>query len=392
MALTGKNDRVDTPFDNYKERNREPGGFHVGRSSAAPFFLSQKSVIFLVGVVLTLCMKCENPMSFAAWTLVVFLMTMVWSVTIRLLPPFKNLMLNVFCNTLFVFLFGIGYSFLAEYGMHFIGGVFTGNLAQIYDMYYLTPMAISFSVACDREGDRPNFNWTVLFPTLIGIGVMLLTTLICSGLGITKGFVSIMFASLILFVLSYFLSIISKHGVYFAPAPQYDIFTDVPIRKPNEFRRFILTKLFLFMFSVISVTVTIFALKFASGYGIKLDRYVPLIIAVILGAFMFISLKSPTISGTDPFDFELRNLVRFYEYPAVCTFLSLPFAASYSPLKLCIYIILVILADIMLTGLIISMPRRLILSNRSMNTTGAPAILLTISLIVMVGTVFFVIY
>lgn len=391
MAVIGKNNRVDTPFDNYKERSKEPDGIHVGRVSAAPFFFGQKAVIFMVGVVLSLAMKCEDLRSFAPWTLVLFLMIGLWSCTVRLFVPRKNLMLNCLVNFIFVLFFGIGYT----YAVKNLGGRFADllhyNLVSIYDMYYLTPMAIAFAVMSDYVDERPGFKWNILIPTGIAAGTMLLTTSICQLLQITKGFVSIMFAGLILFAASYILSAFLKRGVYFAPAPQYDIFNDVPIREPHEFRKFVFSKLFLTLFAFFSVTVTGTVLHFLGQRAQDLKLFIPLFIALLMGGMMLLVFRLPLYRDSAD-SFELRNLVRYYEYPVICTFISFPFAVDFSNAKFAAYIFLVMLADFLLTGFIVSIPRRLILSNRSRNTTGAPAILLIISLIVMVGTVFFVIY
>ena len=390
MAISGKNTKVDTPFDNYKERSKEPDGIHVGRVSAAPFFLGQKAVIFLVGIVLTLSMKCESFGSFFSWSALLALMILIWSFSLRLFVPQRNLCLNIFLNFIYVTLFGIGYSYLASSFMAEVPALLTGNLISVADMYYLTPMAIAFAVMCDHEYERPNFKWNILLPTGVGMGAMLLATVICKIAGVTKGFVSIMLASLILFILSYVLSALLKHGVYFSPAPQHNIFTDVPIREPLEFRKFMTFKLILTLLSFFAVSVAGLCLNMIPAkYGLEL--FSPLIVALIFGGSMFLVFKLPMFKSNEEKK-ELRDLVRYYEYPVVSVFVSIPLSGNFSYLKYAIYILLVVCADILLTGLIISIPRRLILSNRSRNTEGAPAILLIISLIVMVGTVFFVIY
>lgn len=392
MAIYGKKTRVDTPFDDYKRRSAEPAGVHVGRSKAAPFYMNNRSVIFLVGVVLSLAMKCENIFEFSLWSVVLLLMILFWSFTVRLFVPHKNIMANILVNFLYVVLWGLGYSFLIRYlGSKLPYDMVRLNLELVYDMHYLTPMAISFSSVSRYEEERPDFGWNVLFPAFTGVAVMIVTTLVSMLFHITKGFMAIMEAALLLMLVSVILSAIRKHGVYFAAKTQYDIFTAVPDKDPSEFGKFVLNKLFLFISCGLTVAICEAAVIFLSGkFDIRI--VMPALIALILGGFVALISKIPFLGSKDHGPGDIRYLIRYYEYPAISALLSLPFASDYPYIKLAVYIALIILADSLITGLIVALPRRLIFSNRNGNSSGAPAILLTISLIVMVGTVFFVIY
>ena len=394
MAVFGKNTRVDTPFDNYKERSKEPGGFHVGRSKAAAFYMSTKSIIFLIGIVLSICMKCESIGSCLIWSSVVFLMVILWSFTIRFFVPHKNMMANIIINFLYVVLFGLAYSYSTRYIGKFLTSEYIGmNLELVYDLHYLAPMALAFSSVSHYEYERPDYNWTILFPTGIGIAVMFFSSFILEILGVTKGFAAILLAALFLLILSLILSAIYKHGVYFAPPPQYDIFSNVTCKERFEFRRFVLNKAILFFVSVLSVAIGIIGVRLLGSNGHYLRYFMPAVMALLLGGFVAIMDKIPALQDTNIDEFDIRYYIRYYEYPAISTFLSIPFATDHFFIpKLIIYIALLILADSVITGLLISLPRRTLFVNKNPSTSGAPSILLIISLFVMVGTIFFVIY
>lgn len=394
MAVFGKNTRVDTPFDDYKERSAETDGFHVGRASAASFYMSIKSVVFLVGIILSICMKCENIGSCLVWSSVVFVMVILWSFTVRFFVPHKNLMANIIINLLYVTLFGIAYSYSTRYIGKFLTSDYIGmNLELVYDLHYLTPMAIAFSSVSHYEYERPDYSWTVLFPTGVGIAVMFFSSLILDILDVTKGFAAILLAAIILMVLSFILSAINKHGVYFAPPPQYDIFSVVPIKEQFEFRRFVLNKIALLLASAVSVSISLTGVHFLGVYGQYLRYMMPAVMALLLGGLVAVIGKIPFLQEPNVDEFDIRYYLRYYEYPAISAFLSLPFAVEHMGLiKLVIYLFLLVLADSVITGLLVSLPRRTIFVNKNPSTTGAPSILLIISLFVMVGTIFFVIY
>ena len=392
MAVYGKKTRVDTPFDDYKKRSEAPGGIQVGRSKAAPLYMNNKSVIFLVGIILSLAMKSESILECVAWAGVIFIMVLFWSVTVRFFVPHKNITANIIINFLYVVLFGLGYSYLLRY----IGGkiptdVFRLNQESIYDMHYMTPMALAFCAVSRYDYDRPEFGWNILLPTGLGFVVMFITSLTLGLLHITKGFVAIMEASLLLMLFSVIMSLFYKHGVYFSAPPQYNIFTAVPNKDITEFWKLVINKLALFGASVISVVICIVLDRFL-GNRFPIRYFDPLIMAILLGGFLALINAIPYLTRRVGVRNDIRDFLRFYEYPAISTLLSLPLAGDYPYPKLFIYIVLLIAADALITGLVVSIPRRLIFSNRNSSTTGAPAILLVISLIVMVGTTFFVIY
>ena len=397
MALFGKNTRVDTPFDNYKERSKEPDGIHVGRSGAADFYLNSKAVIFLVAVILSLSMKCEMLGECLMWAIVLLVMIFLWSVTVRFFVPHKNVMANIVINFAYVVLFGMGYSFAIRYGASHLNaflpaGTLRDNLQLVYDMHYLTPMAIAFSVVTHYEYERPDFTWMVLLPTGIGLGVMIVTSFFLDIFNITKGFVAIMIAALLLMLISGILTMIRKHGVYFAPPNQYNIFTDVPVKKTYEFRRFAMSKLLLTVSAVSSVVICEILVFFTRRYNFDLRPFIPIVMALLLGGFTALIGFIPFIREACTDSFDIRYYIRYYEYPAISALLSLPFSGSYPYFKLLMYIVIICLSDAFITGLLVSFPRKVIFADRNKSTTGAPAMLLTISLIVMVGTIFFVIY
>ncbi|MBO7450763.1 MAG: hypothetical protein J6U54_10370 [Clostridiales bacterium] len=397
MAFFGKNTRVDTPFDNYKERSKEPDGIHVGRSGAADFFLNSKSVIFLVGVILSLSMKCERLGECMMWAVVLLVMIMLWSVTVRFFVPHKNMMGNIVINFVYVVLFGLGYTFAIKYGVAYKSNLVPDealryNLQLVYDMHYLTPMALAFSAASRYEYERPDFGWIVVLPTGLGLGIMLATSLILDLFNITKGFVAILIASLLLMLVSGVLTVIKKHGVYFAPPPQYNIFTEVPVKKEYEFRRFVLSKALLMVSAISSVVICEILVFFSKRYNFDLRPFIPIVMALLLGGFTALIGLIPFIKEACTDSFDIRYYIRYYEYPAISALLSIPFSGSYPYFKLLMYIVIFCMSDAFITGLLVSFPRKVIFADRNKCTTGAPAMLLTVSLIVMVGTIFFVIY
>ena len=69
-----------------------------------------------------------------------------------------------------------------------------------------------------------------------------------------------------------------------------------------------------------------------------------------------------------------------------------PFVCDFSYIKLIAYIILVLILSTMFSGLMISIPRRLLFTRRVKLASGAPAILIALSLLDMVIRLLFVLY
>lgn len=379
------NNKKPTPFDDYEARKeKREAELKVSHVSDTPNYMTKGSAFFLLSLILTCALKCENVIDFLIWFAAVFILSIFWCFTIRFLMDKMPRVYAIAVNTLYVSLAGLGFTILKSWinvklGTMGFPDLIISNLSGVYDMYYLTPMILGFSAfAFDSEDNSNEFYIGKHFLRPLGIcfAVTLITAAVSHFLGITKGFLAVLIIALLLILLSIIRSAVVKHGVYFS-YPNFGSRTIISTSK-ELLRSFVFSKLKLTLAATVSFVATS-ALIYILGtrFGLHLQMYAFLITSVIMMLFCcLLEQKSPTMFLLD--------------YPLVAMLLSVPYEIGISVSMIPVYCIAVIIADVCLSAFVFTINRRLLFAEVNVHVKGVPLILIYVSLILMVGTVTFV--
>lgn len=386
MALFKNNTTVDTPFDNYKERQEERDRLLVGHVPESPIYMSQEAVFFLVSVVMSLYQKCLLVKDGLIWSLVVVLVVLFWSFTVRYFVPKNNLFWNVVTNSIYIFVVNIGVVFL----LNLVLGVRTNPI----DYVILTPFVIGFSAVTYTSHTEDYFDYKedVLWPTVRSVVLMIIVCVICHFFNISQSFVAILLAGIGLLIMSRIFSWINKREFLFSPMPAYSIFRSVPNKNPLAFVRFFSYRLLILVGLVIASAISVIMCKIGKMQGYNFSFLTVLIFAIVGAIIIMVSDLIPFLKLEKHNSSKVSRRMKYFEYPLICAFMTFPFVSDFSYIKLLAYIIFVLILSTMFSGLMISIPRRLLFTRRVKLASGAPAILIALSLLDMVIRLLFVLY
>ena len=379
------NNKKPTPFDDYEARKeKREAELKVSHVSDTPNYMTKGSALFLLSLILTCALKCENVIDFLIWFAAVFVLCIFWCFTLRFLTDKLPRVFFVTVNTLYVSLAGLGFTILKSWinvklGSMGFPDLIISNLSGVYDMYYLTPMILGFSAfSFNSEGNQRAFSIGKDFFRPLGIcfAVTLITAAVSRLLGITKGFLAVLIISLLLILLSIVRSAIVKHGVYFS-YPDFGSRAITSISK-DLLKNFIFSKLKLTLAAIVSFVATSSIIYIAgTNFGIHLQKYAFLITCIFMMIFCcLLEKKSP--------------MMFLFDYPLVAMLLSVPYEIGIALPMIPVYCIAVIVADVCLSAFVFTINRRLLFADINANVKGVPLILIYVSLILMVGTVTFV--
>ncbi len=379
------NNKKPTPFDDYEARKeKREAELKVSHVSDTPNYMTKGSAFFLLSLILTCALKCETVIDFLVWFAAVFILSIFWCFTIRFLMDKMPRVYAVTVNTLYVSLAGLGFTIFKSWinvklGSMGFPDLIISNLSGVYDMYYLTPMILGFSAFLFDSGNGTNeflIGKHFMRPLGICFAVTLITAAVSRLLGITKGFLGILILALLLILLSLIRTAIVKHGVYFS----YPDFGSRAIISTSKelLRSFVFSKLKLTLAAIVSFVATSSIIYFAgTRFDMHLQKYAFLITSVIMMIFCCV--------------FENKSPMMFlFDYPLVAMLLSVPYEIGITVPMIPVYCIAVIIADVCLSAFVFTINRRLLFADISAYVKGVPLILIYVSLILMVGTVTFV--
>lgn len=386
MALFKKNTTVDTPFDNYKERQEEQNRLLVDHIPESPIYMSQEAVFFMVSIVMSIFHNALDVKSCLIWSAITVVVIGIWSFTVRFIAPKKNMLGNVIINTVYILLMNIGivigmsYLFKMEF--------------KPFDVIALVPLALGLSIVSHgfQTEDYFDYKEDVLWPTLRSIITILLISAICDFLEVKQSFVVIILEGIAILAMSKFLSVINKREFLFSPVPAYSIFRSVPNRNPYAFVRFFIYRAILLFVLLVAGVACIVLCKIGDMYEFKLSAFTPIVVAIVLAIYIAIVDMIPFFKSERKSTSRVARYMKYYEYPLICAFMAFPFINEYSILKTVVYIIFLVGLDIMFSSFVISIPRRLLFTRRVKVASGVPAILIALGLLDMVMELLFMIY
>lgn len=367
-------EKYNTPFDN--EQMRRPVDEKFTASHIRPAkYLSTRASLLLGYTMVSLCLEFMISGNAFWWPVACsFVCLLAWAITLRFFMP-RNLSVITFAFVLALFIAVGEYSYQLGFCVpHAIAG--------------FIPMAIGImSVARFKEDDndkftRPAFGSEVMLPYAIALVCSVFGTVITYIFEKRYLFVSLLASVMFLIVMSWVISKIS--GVpRCATSKKLTEFWDIPVANVSELKRFLSAR---GEFAVVCLvcTAALYVLKFFTDGDLFRLAAIPAVMFVVLlmGSIMVYAARHNYRSSI----FGLRYFIS--EVSTAAAFISILFLVNPGFPKiwhLLIALALIICTDIIITGLLAVIRRRLIFVSKSKYIDGLPFYLILISLVIMLA-------
>lgn len=367
-------EKYNTPFDN--EQMRRPVDEKFTASHIRPAkYLSTRASLLLGYTMVSLCLEFMISGNAIWWPVACsFVCLLAWAITLRFFMP-RNLSVITFAFVLALFIAVGEYSYQLGFCVpHAIAG--------------FIPMAIGImSVARFKDDDndkftRPAFGSEVMLPYAIALVCSVFGTIITYIFEKRYLFVSLLASVMFLIVMSWVISKIS--GVpRCATSKKLTEFWDIPVANVSELKRFLSAR-GEFAAVCLVCTAALYVLKiFTDGDLFRLAA-IPAVMFVVLlmGSIMVYAARHNYRSSI----FGLRYFIS--EVSTAAAFISILFLVNPGFPKiwhLLIALALIICTDIIITGLLAVIRRRLIFVSKSKYIDGLPFYLILISLVIMLA-------
>ncbi len=367
-------EKYNTPFDN--EQMRRPVDEKFTASHIRPAkYLSTRASLLLGYTMVSLCLEFMISGNAIWWPVACsFVCLLAWAITLRFFMP-RNLSVITFAFVLALFIAVGEYSYQLGFCVpHAIAG--------------FIPMAIGImSVARFKDDDndkftRPAFGIEVMLPYAIALVCSVFGTVITYIFEKRYLFVSLLASVMFLIVMSWVISKIS--GVpRCATSKKLTEFWDIPVANVSELKRFLSAR-GEFAAVCLVCTAALYVLKiFTDGDLFRLAA-IPAVMFVVLlmGSIMVYAARHNYRSSI----FGLRYFIS--EVSTAAAFISILFLVNPGFPKiwhLLIALALIICTDIIITGLLAVIRRRLIFVSKSKYIDGLPFYLILISLVIMLA-------
>ena len=367
-------EKYNTPFDN--EQMRRPVEEKFSASHIRPAkYLSTRASLLLGYTLVSLCLEFMIAGNAIWWPVACsFACLLVWGITLRFFMP-RNLSMITFAFVLALFVVAGEYSFQLGF-------------CAPYAIAGFIPMAIGImSVARFKDDDnekftRPAFGREVMLPYAIALVCSVFGTVMTYIFEKRYLFVSLLASVMFLIVMSWVISRLSGTPRC-ATSKKLTEFWDIPVANVSELKRFLSAR---GEFSVVCLLcmTSLYVLKiFTDGDLFRLTA-IPAcaVIALLIGSIMVYAARHNYRSSI----FGLRYFIS--EVSMAAAFISILFLANPGFPKiwqLLISLALIISTDIVMTGLLSVIRRRLIFVSKSKYIDGLPFYLILISLVVMLA-------
>ena len=367
-------EKYDSPFDNEQTRRKiddKVSAVHIRPAK----YLTTRSSLLLGYSLVSLCLEFMISGNAIWWPVACSLACiLVWSLTLRFFMP-RNLSVLSFAFVMALFIAVCEFSYRL-------------GLCTPYSAVGFIPMAIGImSLARFKEDDndaftKPSFGSEVMLPYGIALACSLFGTLISFVFEKRYLFVSLLAAVMFLIVMSWAVSKIT--GVpRCATSKKLTEFWDIPVADISELRRFLSAR-GEFAAVCLICTVILYILKVFVDPDWFRVMTIPVaeVLALLFGSIAVYAAKHNFRRSI----FGLRYFIS--EVSIAAAFISLLFLVHPTIPKIAhlfIALVFIIAADIVMTGLLSVIRRRLIFVSKSKYIDGLPFYLVLISLVLMLA-------
>ena len=367
-------EKYNSPFDNEQSRRKIDEKITVFHIRPARH-LSTRSSLFLGYTILTLCLEFLISGNVIWWPVACAVVcTLIWSLTLRLFMP-RNLSVISFA-----FVMGL---FIAACELSYRFGLCTPYAAVGF-----IPMAIGImSLARFKEDDndnftKPVFGGEVMLPLFIATLCSVCGALISFVFEKRYLFVSLLAAVMFLIIMSWAASRLT--GIpRIATSKKLTEFWDIPVADVAELKRFVCAR-GAFAFICFACTALIYVLKIVLEPDLFRILTLPAgeVVALLLGSIAVYVARHNFRRSI----FGLRYFISEVSFGAA--FMALLFLVHPGTPKIPHLLVALLFAcstDIVMTGLLSVIRRRLIFVSKSRYIDGLPFYLILVSLVVMLA-------
>ena len=367
-------EKYNSPFDNEQSRRKIDEKITVFHIRPARY-LSTRGALFLGYSIISLCIEFLIPGNLIWWPVACSLACiLIWSLTLRFFMP-RNLSVISFAYVMALFIAAGEFSYRLGF-------------CSAYASVGFIPMAIGImSLARFKEDDndnytKPAFGSEVFLPFIVATACSICGLLISYVFEKRYLFIMLLVSVVFLIIMSWAFSRLT--GIpRIATSKKLTEFWDIPVADISELKRFVFSR---GMFAIISFAGT------ASLYVLKvfIDEDLFRIIALPVSEFVAILFGSITVYAARH---NLRRSIfglRYFisEVSFAAAFIALVFLVHPGMPKiihLLIAVVFICATDIVMTGLLSVIRRRLIFVSKSRYIDGLPFYLILISLVVMLA-------
>ena len=367
-------DKYNTPFDN--EQTRRPAEEKLTAAHVRPArYLSTRASLLLGYTMVSLCLEFMIPGNVIWWPIACsFVCLLAWAITLRFFMP-RNLSVITFAFVLALFAAAGEFSYMF-------------GLCAPYAVAGFIPMAIGImSVARFKDDDndkftRPYFGSEVMLPYGIAVACTAFGSLMSFVFEKRFLFVSLLASVMFLILMSWVISKLS--GIpRCATSKKLTEFWDIPVADISELKRFLSARGEFAVVCLLCMAAE-YVLKIFTDKDLFRLTAIPacVLMALIVGSIMVYAAKHNFRSSI----FGLRFFIS--EVSIAAAFISLLFLVHPTIPKIAhlfIALVFIIAADIVMTGLLSVIRRRLIFVSKSKYIDGLPFYLVLISLVLMLA-------
>lgn len=367
-------EKYNTPFDN--EEMRRPVDEKYTASHVRPVrYLSTRASLLLGYTLVSLCLEFMISGNIIWWPIACsFVCLLAWAITLRFFMP-RNLSVITFVFVLALFIAAGEYSYRL-------------GLCVPYATAGFIPMAIGImSVARFKDDDndkftRPAFGSEVMLPYAIALVCSVFGTVMTYVFEKRYLFVSLLASVMFLIVMSWVLSKLTGTPRC-ATSKKLTEFWDIPVANVTELKRFLSARGEFASVCFVCVAAVYVLKIFVDDELFRLTA-IPacMFVALLIGSIMVYAARHNYRSSI----FGLRYFIS--EVSTAAAFISILFMVNPGFPKiwhLLVALALIICTDIILTGLLSVIRRRLIFVSKSKYIDGLPFYLILISLVVMLA-------
>ncbi len=366
-------EKYNTPFDNEadrKNKNIVPTALHV----SALGYLSTRSSLFLGYTLISLSLLCNNEGIYLWWPFAAALAVLsLWSVTLRIFMPRKLAPLSLLIIELMFF----GLCVLSSrFG-------FCSDTAPVY----FVPMSLGIMMLGrfkdDGEDDYKRAKpWSEVYrPFLIASVASLFGFLASSLFEKRYVFVALLSAAMFLVVYAYLRTKLTGKREYLTSKSLTEMW-NIPVADIEELRRFVFTRFQLGITAAGAVSALLAVSAFAGKYAVYLMFPSVACVSAGLGVLMIITGRSgdrKSIFGSRFFLTEAAMAAAWFVIPFVSALPQMPELTTIIK-----WAALIIFADILITGLLAVIRRRLIFVPKIRYVEGLPFYMVLVSLVLMI--------
>lgn len=387
MAFTKRKDIVDTPFDDgvLRARNRTIETDEAKELKA--HYMTTRSALFLACLILGMTGNINTAIHYAYTVGVVAVTVLLWSITFRFLKSDKFPLINGFVSL--VLSLAVGYG-LEYFILHYV------------NVFSLVIVAIGLALLGSMPPDGHSFKRTrfideILLPLVFAISSTIFGVGAVCVINCKADFVSTIISVLVLVALSYLLTFITKRNYYMTSRLMKDV-KDIPVNVKEDLKIFISTKTVFMIACFVAFAISALVQALLNDQYLFSLVLMPLV-TLLLFCFYPLYSKSAKSNAFGVATYAYECIFMSYLIYSTCSYFYIEHGSSLvvnffleEPLLVILSLLSLVASDMLVTGLFASYKRKLIFSQRLKHSDGMPFYLLVVAMILMIGSLFYVIY